>query len=256
MRLLRTRPYVPGEDNPRDIDRYSPPNERMVMEWEDEAQASIMLLADVSPSMSPPVKSRLRDACLLQMTYSLWRAGDRAGTILFDSSLGEQIAAPNLRTQVQRLTGALVRARRGGGLTDLSAALRSYADRDRRRRADLLFIVSDFLPPGDSDADPAIDWRKLTGSLRHNVIPVVISFGISDAAAGTVKLWDPERRKRRLTWLSRQRIGRINAGERERVASLTASFRAAGLDYMMLSDPREIYPELARLARARRLRKR
>ncbi|HET6629667.1 MAG TPA: hypothetical protein VFG91_07820 [Woeseiaceae bacterium] len=254
MRMLRTRPYVPGEDNPRDIDRFSRPNERMVMEWEDEAQASIMLLADVSASMSVPIKAGLRDACLLQMTYSLWRSGDRVGTILFDSSLGEQIAAPNLRTQVQLLTGALARAGTQG-LTDVAGVLRSYMELDRRRRADLLFVISDFLLSGESDAGPRIDWRKLPVSLRHNVVPVVVSFAVSGTAAGMIKFWDPERRQRRLVWLSRERIRRINARECERLASVTASFRAAGLDYMVLAELRDIYPELARLARGRRLRK-
>ena len=45
MRLLRTRPYVIGEDNPRDIDKFSPAADRQVNEWEDEALASIMLFA-------------------------------------------------------------------------------------------------------------------------------------------------------------------------------------------------------------------
>lgn len=253
MRLLRTRPYVAGEDNPRDIDRFSPPNERRVMEWEDEAQAAVMLLADVSASMSPPLKAGLRDKCLLQITYSLWRAGDRVGTILFDSSLGEPIAAANLRTQVQKLTGALARVR-SCGLTDIAGAVRSYTERGRGR-ADLLFVISDFLPSGAGGEDSGMDWRTLPGSLRHHIVPVVISFRISDTSPGMAKLWDPERRKRRLVWLSRHRIRSINARERERVASLAAGFRAAGLDYMVLSDPREIYPELGRLARARRLRK-
>ncbi len=254
MRVLRTRPYVPGEDNPRDIDRFSPPTERMVMEWEDEAQASIMLLADVSASMSPPLKSSLRDACLLQLTYSLWRAGDRVGTILFDRALHEPIAAPNLRTQVRRLTGALARTCPQEH-TDISGALRAYLEVSHRRRADLLFLISDFLPPGESHAAPAIEWQRLPVALRHNIVPIVVSFAIPASIAGMVKFWDPERRQRRLVWLSARRIRHINARERERVAAVTASFRAAGVDYMVLTQARDIYPGLARLARVRRLRK-
>lgn len=254
MRVLRTRPYVPGEDNPRDIDRFSPPDARRVMEWEDEAQASIMLLADVSGSMSPPLKAGLRDACLLQLTYSLWRAGDRVGTILFDRALGKPIAAPNLRTQVRYLTAALAQACPQEH-TDVSGVLHSYMELDRRRRADLVFLISDFLPPGESHAAPGIQWRKLPVALRHNIVPVVVSFAIQASVAGMVKFWDPERRQRRLVWLSARRIRYINARERERVAGVTASFRAAGVDYMVLTGHRDIYPELTRLARVRRLRK-
>lgn len=52
MRFLRTRPFEPGEDNPRDIDKFSPPGEVWVNEWEAEAQASVLMFADVSASMS------------------------------------------------------------------------------------------------------------------------------------------------------------------------------------------------------------
>ena len=108
MRLLRTRPYIAGEDNPRDIDKYSPPDEPSVVEWENEAQASIMLLADVSASMALPHKAALRNACLLQLTYSMWRAGDRIATTLFDDVLHEQIRAPNLKRQMERRCARLL----------------------------------------------------------------------------------------------------------------------------------------------------
>lgn len=254
MRLLRTRPYVAGEDNPRDIDKFSPPDERRVVEWEDEAQASITLLADVSASMSPPVKAALRNACLLQLTYSLWRAGDRVGTAFFDNSLREHIRAANLRTQMDQIAAALNRTRTAA-LTDFPRALRSYLDRGRHRQTDLLFVVSDFVAADGADVNPGTDWRPLLNQVRRNVIPVIISFKIPASTAGVVKLWDPERKTRRVTWLSPGRIRRINREESDRVSSLVGKFRSAGLDCMNLSSQRQIYPQLTRLARTRRLRK-
>ncbi len=56
LRFLRTRLFQQGEDNPRDIDKFSPKEARQVIEWEEEAQASIMVLADVSASMALPAK--------------------------------------------------------------------------------------------------------------------------------------------------------------------------------------------------------
>ena len=254
MRLLRTRPYVAGEDNPRDIDKFSPPNGRRVVEWEDEAQASITLLADTSASMAPPLKAALRNACLLQLTYSLWRAGDRVGTTFFDCALHEHIRAANLKMQLERLAAALVRPH-AARTTDVSSVLRLYLDQFRHHRSDLLFVLSDFVATDESELDPEIAWRPVLNQMRRNVVPVVISFEISSRTQGAMKLWDPERRSRRLTWFSSQRIRRINQEERERVSSLVRKFRSAGLDYMILSSQRQIYPQLVKLSRMRRLRK-
>ena len=33
MRFLRTRPFESGQDNPRDIDKFSPPDEYRINEW-------------------------------------------------------------------------------------------------------------------------------------------------------------------------------------------------------------------------------
>ncbi len=254
MRLLRTRPYIAGEDNPRDIDKYSPADAPRVMEWEDEAQASIMLLADVSASMALPQKAALRNACLLQLTYSFWRAGDRVATTLFDNCLQERIRAVNLKMQMQRLIAALSEPR-AASTTDINAVFRQYLDQVRHRHSDLLFVVSDFVKTDDSDIIPARDWRPILNQMQRNVVPVVVSFEVPEEMQGLVKLCDVERKRRRITWLSRPRISRVDREERERVKTLARSFRAAGLDYMVVSRQIQIYPQLARLARMRRQRK-
>lgn len=254
MRLLRTRAYVAGEDNPRDIDKFSPPDEPRVVEWEDEAQASIMLLADISASMGPRQKAALRNACLLQLTYSFWRAGDRVATTFFDEALYDPIRATNLRMQMQRVGAALLRAQ-GAAATDVSSALRQYLDQGRQRYSDLLFVVSDFLASDSREPDPEVEWRAILNEMQRNVVPVIISFEIAERTDGFMKLWDPERKSRRLVRLSRQRVRDINAEESARVSKLAGRFRSAGMDFMVLLNQREIYPQLARLARTRRLRK-
>ena len=47
MRFLRSRPFDPLEDNPRDIDKFSPRHALTVNEWEHETQAEMLVLADV-----------------------------------------------------------------------------------------------------------------------------------------------------------------------------------------------------------------
>jgi len=254
LRFLRTRPFQVGEDNPKDIDKFSPRNERMVIEWEEEVQASITLFADVSASMSLPLKQSLRNAVLMQLTYSLWRAGDRVGTILYSSEIQQEIRAANLKTQMERLTGALARTSTPA-TTDLLAVLRQYLNQGRRHCPDLFFVVSDFVSMQENSFDLDFQWHAILNRLHNNLIPVVITFAIPSGFRGMVKLWDPERQSRRLTWFSSDRVNSINKEERDRVVELVRKFRAAGLDYLIISSQREIYPQLSNLARQRRGRK-
>jgi hypothetical protein len=204
--------------------------------------------------MLPPIKAALRNACLLQLTYCLWRAGDRVATVFFDNVLREQVRAANLRMQLERLTTGLARPR-ADSRTNVSAVLQQYLDQGRNRLTDLLFVVSDFVASNSGDMDPETEWRPMLNSMHRNIVPVVISFEMSASLEGVAKLWDAERKSRRLTWFSSARIRRINRAERDRVASLILRFRAAGLDYMVLSSQHQVYPQLARLARMRRFRK-
>jgi len=254
MRLLRTRPYVPGEDNPRDIDKFSPPGDLQVMEWEDEAQASVTLLVDRSASMASRLKAPIRNACVLQLLYSLWRAGDRVGMALFDTEIREQIRAANLRSQLQQ-TIAVLRRPAPMAATDVSVALNAFVRQDRRRHSNLLFVVSDFVTDGRRDLNPEVDWRDAINEIQQNIVPVIISFELTRQTEGLIKLRDAERSSRRLAWFTQDRIRRINREERTRVAGLIRHFRSAGLDCMTMSHQREIYPQLARLAKVRRRRK-
>ena len=254
LRFLRTRTFQQGEDNPRDIDKFSSRDDRQVIEWEEEAQAAVMVLADVSASMSLPTKALLRNTTILQLTYSLWRAGDRIGTIFFSNMLHKEIRAANLKMQMEHLSAAL----RGLGAypeTDILTVLKRYMNQTSRNRPDMLFLVSDFVSMHEQNLQLDADWYPVLNQLRNNLIPVIITFAIPSGIRGMLKLWDPERQTRRLTWFSSDRVKQINQEEQDRVDNLVQKFRAAGLDYLVISSQREIYPQLAQLARQRRRRK-
>lgn len=254
MRLLRTRTYVPGEDNPRDIDKFSPPGELRVMEWEDEAQASITLLVDRSASMDSALKAPVRNACVMQLVYSLWRAGDRVGLTLFDTEIRQQIRAANLRSQLQQTVQAL-RSQHPGATTNVTSALNTFVAQDRRRHSNLLFVVSDFVMSDGEAFNPEAEWRDAINEIQKNIVPVIVSFKLAPHTEGLVKLCDAERPTKRLAWFTRDRVRRVNREEQSRVASLVRRFRSSGLDCMAITHQREIYPQLTQLARQRRRRK-
>ena len=255
MRFLRTRPYEPGEDNPRDIDKFSMPDEYWVNEWESEVRASILLLSDYSASMAFPPKDAVRNLTLLQITYSLWRASDRIRTILYSDDHRDVFEERNLKTLMENLSRHLSNHTWGEGLSAL-AALKAYSLRSRGSRDDLIFLISDFSPVSASEEEATSqEWRSVLRRLSGDLVPVIVSFNLSRDVMGAVKLWDPERQTQRLTFLSPARIDKINNKEKKRVLKLESFFRGLGLDYLIMRHERDVYPQLAKLTGLRRRRR-
>lgn len=255
MRFLRTRPYEPGEDNPRDIDKFSPEGEYWINEWESEGQAAVRILGDISASMAFAPKVSVRNLALLQLNYSLWRACDRVRTVLYSEHSLEEFAAKNLRNQLKNLAEYLSGDPVEQG-QDVFDVLKNYAVGGGRKKDNLIFMVSDFsaLSRAQENAT-AQEWRYILRRLPCDLIPVIISFELNREITGSIKLWDPERHKQRLTLLTPSRIDNINERERQRVLSLERLFRALGLDYLIFKSERDVYPQLARLAKMRKRRK-
>jgi uncharacterized protein (DUF58 family) len=255
MRFLRTRPYEPGEDNPRDIDKFSLPGKYWVNEWESEVRASILLLSDASASMAFPPKDSVRNLALLQLTYSLWRASDRIRTILYSNDDREVFEERNLKTLMENLSRRLSNHTWGEGLGALEA-LKTFSLRSRGSRDDLIFLISDFSPISASQQEATHqEWRSVLRRLSGDLVPVIISFKLSRDVIGSVKLWDPERQSQRLTFLSPARIDKINVKELKRVIRLESFFRSLGLDYLIMRHERDVYPQLAKLTGLRRRRR-
>lgn len=254
MRFLRARPYEPGQDNPRDIDKFSAQDDPWVNEWESEAQAAIRIYADVSGSMSSEATAAVRNLALLQLTYSLWRASDRVRTVFYGANGDQEIAERNLKSQLDRLAEHLA-ADPVEPARDVLDVLAELAGRSRASRDDLIFLVSDFHAAGDPLRQRDVrQWRPVLRSLSCDVVPVIVSFELSTHQLGQIKLWDPERNRQRLTLLTPARARCINLQETQRVEELARMFRSLGLDCLVLRHETDVYPALASLARVRRKR--
>lgn len=255
MRFLRTRPYEAGQDNPRDIDKFSPPDEYWINEWEAEAQAAIRIYVDVSGSMNFGPTAAVRNLVLLQLTYSLWRASDRVRAVFFGFDTMEEFAKRNLKGQLEALADRLSSNPVFPG-QDAYDTLEKISKRPKGIKDDLIFVVSDYCPVAVSTPQKTQqDWRSLLRRMSCDVVPVIISFELSDEQRGTIKLWDSERQRQRLTLLTPSRVRRINAEEAQRVADLEHLFRSLGLDHLAIRREREVYPALAQLAKIRRKRR-
>jgi uncharacterized protein (DUF58 family) len=255
MRFLRSRPFEPGEDNPRDIDKFSTHGDYWVNESESEVQASIYLLCDISASMAFPQKAAVRNLAMMQLTYSLWRACDRVRAIFYSREGTEEFAERNLKTQLEKL------GRRLGGNSwqhglDVTDAIETANIGSRGKKNDIIFLISDFSPVTLSEEQFSVQhWRSMMRTISGDIVPVIISFRLSYEMQGMCKLWDPERQRQRLTLLTATRIDAINTREKQRVEKLEGFFRKLGLDFLVLRQERDVYPQLARLTGLRRRRK-
>ncbi len=165
------------------------------------------------------------------------------------------IAKRNLKSQLEELMRCLRRTGLHRGREPLDI-LEEHARKGQSVRDNLIFLVSDFCPAAaDSATDNTAEWHDVLRALSCDVCPVVISFALDERQRGSIRLWDAERRRHRLTLLSPARIAAINAEERQRVARLERLFRSLRLDFIVLNRERDVYPELARLARWRRKRR-
>ena len=255
MRFLRTRPYESGQDNPRDIDKFSPPGEYWINEWEAEAQAVVMIYADVSASMQFGPKASLLRLTLLQLTYSLWRASDRVRTSLYHEAKQNLIAKRNLKRQLEHLVLELSNNSLHADQRAVDV-LMNHASNRMSARDDLLFLISDFCGPISGQVgDDVRDWRVAIRALPCDVVPIIISFELAAGQRGAIRLWDAEQGTQRLTLLTASRIAAINSAELSRVEALQESFRGLGLDHLVLRRDLDVYPELAKLARWRRRRR-
>lgn len=248
MRFLRSRPFQPLDDNPRDIDKFSPRHSLTVSEWEHEAQTEILILCDVSGSMAYPAKHSLRNAVIQQLIYSIWRAGDKVCVSLFADGIMNEIREANLRNQIESFNEAVSRPLLMQK-TDISKVLKYCQAKYDNGAAGLIFLVSDFLFSDEhkNHVLPLSMVRRFQGDF----ISIIISFRLDERAGGVGKLWDPERNRYGMVMLSSGRCAHINQVERQRVQRAVRNLRDVQVDSVSIDSSRQIFPLLSNLARNR-----
>lgn len=248
MRFLRNRPFDPLEDNPRHIDKFSPLHALTVNEYEHETQAEVLILADVSASMAYPAKSKLRDAIVLQLIYSLWRAGDRVRVALFADTIITEVRQANLRAEMDEYQRAVLNLPLYRTATP-EKVLEPFVVQYNKGQISLIILVSDFISTDNSGE--IILPADITRRLQADLISVVVTFSLGEESQGVGKVWDPERNREGMVMLSRKRRSQINLAEQTRVEEICRKMRDAYVDSIAIGEQRQIYPRLVSLARTR-----
>jgi uncharacterized protein (DUF58 family) len=256
--LAQVRPYVPGEDDVRDIDwnvtaRTGEPHvrvqlaERVLVSW---------ILLDTSASMAFGTADRRKadvaEGAALALGHVSTRHGNRLGVLTFGDSEPHTLPPRQGRSALVGLLLALQSEVDGApeGATSLGAGL-SRAGALARQRA-FIAVISDFRGPRD--------WRRPLLELagRHDVVAIEIRDPREETlpSVGALRLVDPE--------TGRQlRVDTSNARIRERYAAaaaaerleLTRELAGVGVSHVVLSTSGDWLRVLAAFLRRRKRRR-
>jgi uncharacterized protein (DUF58 family) len=256
--LAQVRPYVPGDDDVRDIDwnvtaRTGEPHvrvqlaERVLVSW---------IVLDTSVSMTFGTADRRKadvaEGVALALGHVATRHGNRLGVLTFG---GEEPATLPPRQGRTALVGLLLalhgeRDETPRGATSLGEALGRVGAIARQRA--FVAVVSDFRGPRD--------WRRPLLGLagRHDVVAVEIRDPREETlpSVGTLRLVDPEtgRQLRVDTSSERLRARYAEAAATERL-ELARMLGALGVGHVVLSTSGDWLRPLAAFLRRRSRRR-
>jgi uncharacterized protein (DUF58 family) len=251
------REYQP-EDDIRYIDwnvsaRMNTP---YVRQYVEDREVIAWFLLDLSPSVDFGAVDNQKRAVLIDFVATLARLltrhGNRVGAIMYGSKVQHTVPARGGRNQVLRLINDLLKQPRlsRAPLTDLGPLIKGGLHAMKKRS--LVFIVSDFISaPG---------WERPLNLLnqRHEVIairlwdpremelPDVGPIVMEDAETGEQLYVDTHDRKFRQ---------RFQEAAEEREATLTESFKRAGVAMLPLSTEEDITRAIVRFAALRKQRR-
>ncbi len=190
------------------------------------AAATVQVLVDVSASMGFGVRAKLDVVAefVESLGRSAFRVGDALGLVAFDADVREdlQVAPRHGRGAGAEMAGRL-RACAGGAGS--GAGLREAALRIGRR-ADLVFVASDFLWPLEGLGE------TLALLAPAHVVPLIVVDPAeleAPAGDGLALLRDAETARRRALWLRPASRARWREAVLARRARLDAIFAARGL---------------------------
>jgi uncharacterized protein (DUF58 family) len=238
------REYQPG-DEVRSIDwnvtaRLGTP---FVKKFIEQRELTVFLAIDVSASGNygshGPSKRELMAEIAALLAFSALQNKDKVGLILFTDEIELFVPAKKGSSHVLRLIREILYHRPMRHQTALAPPVHILQNHMRRRA--LVFLISDFLFPGDLSAD------LKTVSRQHDMIAIQVSDPAEHALppVGRVRLEDPETGDQIEINTSSLKLRLAYAEEASRwQGELDAQFRRLAIDKISLSTDRDYLPAL------------
>ncbi|MDE2490527.1 MAG: DUF58 domain-containing protein [Elusimicrobia bacterium] len=253
MEFAEVREYAPGDD-PRDIDRNvsARVGKPFVRRYVEERELTVVIAVDLSGSQDFGAGQRLKREAAVEagaiLAFAALQNNDKVGLALFTEDV-ERFLPPR---KGRRHALAVVREilayepkRRGTSLQD---SLERLARMLKRRC--ILIVVSDF-------RDAGFDRALKLCALKHDVVPILIEdpreSSLPDVPA-VVEVVDPESGARGALDL-RAQAPALAREEAERRRALSKTFRAAGLEPVVVPTDRPTIEPLVAFFRRRAKRR-
>lgn len=230
-----------------------------VREYTEDREISAWFLLDLSPSVDFGTvdTDRQKRTVLIDFVTTLarllTRQGNRVGAVLYGGPVVRTIPTGQGRTQVLRITDALLRQPRlpGAPFTDIAPLLDTGSKAIRRRS--LVFVISDFI------SEPG--WERSLDLLdrRHEVLAVrlVDPREVRLPDVGPVILEDAETGEQLYVDTADAAFRRrFEAAALTREAAIADTFRRSGVDAVSLSTDEDLVGSIVRMATIRRRRRR
>jgi uncharacterized protein (DUF58 family) len=252
MEFADVREYAEGDD-PRDIDRNvsARTGKPFVRRYVEERELTVVIAADLSGSQSFGTAERLKREAAVEaaalLAFSALANNDKVGLALFTDTVERWVPPKKGRRHVLSIVRDVLAHEAASQGTAIGPCLERLARMLKRRC--VLLVVSDFR---DSGFEKAL---KLA-ALKHDVVPVVIEDpGEAElpAVPAVIEAMDPESGDVRL--LDAPAAEALAKEERHRRRVLEHTFRAAGLEPVVVSTARPTVEPLIAFFRRRAKRR-
>jgi len=245
------REYQPG-DEVRAIDwnvtaRLGAP---YVKKFTEERELTVFVCVDISASgnygsLGPSKRETMAEVAAL-LTFSALQNKDKVGLILFTDTVELYLPPKKGTAHALRLIRDILLHEPRGHRTNLSDPVHLLENAVRKRS--LVFLLSDFLFPGDLDRD------LRTISRKHDLVAIQVSDPAELAlpAVGHVRLEDPETGQQNEINTSNPHLRRAYAEQARRwQESIDHAFTRLAIDKINLRTDEEYLPALHRFFRRR-----
>ena len=248
------RKYEPGDDF-RHVDWsiFARLERLMLRQFVEEEDVRIDILFDQSRSMhfgQPITKSDFARRAAAALAFLAVSSLDRVGVATFDSTLRARIRAlrgrGHLHSVLAFLEGLSKRGEPGTGVqpsdsiaqdandsdhaTNLSAVLRSF--QRSNQRPGIVFLISDFLDPGDFRMEMKLLARR---GFDLNLIQVLAPEELQPEIKGDLMLVDSETGSAREITVNERMLATYRTALSAYTSSLESFCRATGIGYMMVT---------------------
>lgn len=228
-----------------------------VRQYVEDREINAWFLLDLSPSMDFGAVQNLKRTVLIEFVTTvarlLTRHGNRVGAIFYGNRVERTIPARGGRIQVLRLVNDLLKqpALTKAPFTNLAPLLEAGLHTIKQRS--LIFIVSDFI------SEPGWERALKLLSAHHEVQAIRLwdprEIDLPDI--GLILMEDAETGEQLYVDTGDKRFRqRFREAAQQREATLTESFKRAGVDTLALSTEEDLVRAIVRFAKSRQLRRR